>query len=51
MEGAGESAGASVRVVDPSLSDLHGNMTTFGEVGHVRLLKARRERAINACVS
>ena len=29
--GAGESAGARVRFVDPAHSDLYGNITTFGE--------------------
>ena len=42
-EGPGESAGACVRFVDP---DLYGNIMTFGEAG---LLKARTDRAINAC--
>ena len=45
-EGAGESAGAHVRFVDPSPSDLYGNIATFGESG---LLEARSERAYNAC--
>ena len=46
-EGAGESAGARVRFVEPAHSDLYGNITTLGES---RLLEARSERAFNACV-